>query len=718
MRLRFSPMQKIVAGLLGLGGVLLVSIPTLAQPTDQLPAAFDFQSRPDLVTARDNAVVAWQGPAGVPNGRALLINFPLANYPNAYWSPGVGQFWNFANTPTLAIDLANPGTEPVNFNIRVDDDQPVWTPVPAHTLGAGAVLAAGASTTYFLDLAHADDPMNHGMQAGPPVPARNGMTQLLGSGVINPAHVIGFQIFVHQPDSPKQLRVNAIRLLPAATGDRYAGIVDQWGQYTGAEWPGKVHADADLKAAFAHPDQAPNPVPLDQYGGWLGGPTLPATGFFSTVQWQGKWWFVTPAGHLFLSLGVVDPNLKDETTTITGRESMFTGLPSPDGPLGSHYANVGQVFAGPYRTGKTFNFYTANLERKYGPDYASAWFNSTAARLQSWGFNTVSWDGSAAFSGHIPFTLELWLAGGHARIPNGGWTPVDDPFDPKFQQDMDNLLDRQTAAYKNDPWCIGYMVGNEISWGNTNYGGSDRDHYSLAIAALALDARSNAKQAFIMELQAKYGDIGALNAAWRTNFANWDKATAPYTVPATLTDGIKADLGTFLAADATQWFQVVHQALQKVAPHQLFLGCRFAQFNPEAVQAAAKECDVLSFNVYEPELVPSHWKFLSELNKPAMITEFSFGSLDSGLFHAGLVDSADQTGRAQMYRNYINSMADNPSFIGAHWFEYVDEPVTGRSFDGENANLGLVSVTDRPYPELTEAARSVNFGVYARRTDH
>jgi hypothetical protein len=43
-----------------------------------------------------------------------------------------------------------------------------------------------------------------------------------------------------------------------------------------------------------------------------------------------------------------------------------------------------------------------------------------------------------------------------------------------------------------------------------------------------------------------------------------------------------------------------------------------------------------------------------------------------------------------------------PELIGTHWFQWADQPSTGR-FDGENYNIGLVDVTDRPYPELVGA---------------
>jgi agarase len=61
-------------------------------------------------------------------------------------------------------------------------------------------------------------------------------------------------------------------------------------------------------------------------------------------------------------------------------------------------------------------------------------------------------------------------------------------------------------------------------------------------------------------------------------------------------------------------------------------------------------------------------------------------------------------------------VADNPAFVGAHWFQYVDEPLTGRPYDGENYNIGFVTVTDTPYPEMVQAARQVLSEVYKQRS--
>jgi hypothetical protein len=65
----------------------------------------------------------------------------------------------------------------------------------------------------------------------------------------------------------------------------------------------------------------------------------------------------------------------------------------------------------------------------------------------------------------------------------------------------------------------------------------------------------------------------------------------------------------------------------------------------------------------------------------------------------------------QAYETYVRSALARPEIVGVHWFQYIDEPLTGR-FDGENYNIGFVDVTDTPYPELRDAARRVNNSIY------
>ena len=152
--------------------------------------------------------------------------------------------------------------------------------------------------------------------------------------------------------------------------------------------------------------------------------------------------------------------------------------------------------------------------------------------------------------------------------------------------------------------------------------------------------------------------------------------------------------------------------MKRSAPHTLYLGCRFAWVNDRAVRAAGKFCDLISFNRYQKTL--DGLRLPNGVDLPVVIGEFHFGALDRGMFHTGLVATASQDDRADAYRSYVRSALRHPQIVGTHWFEFGDEPVTGRG-DGENYQIGFVDVCDTPYVETIAASRDIGEAMYRYR---
>lgn len=152
---------------------------------------------------------------------------------------------------------------------------------------------------------------------------------------------------------------------------------------------------------------------------------------------------------------------------------------------------------------------------------------------------------------------------------------------------------KQHLASIDDPWCLGYFVDNELSWGDTT---------ALALGTLTSPPEQKAKQVFIADLKAKYDTIEALNKVWKTEYASWDALLTSTTAPA-IPDA-RADLETFFEKVADTYFIKVRQALKEYAPNHLYLGCRLmgGTVNPIAAQASTRHCDVVSFNIYEQQL--------------------------------------------------------------------------------------------------------------------
>jgi agarase len=87
------------------------------------------------------------------------------------------------------------------------------------------------------------------------------------------------------------------------------------------------------------------------------------------------------------------------------------------------------------------------------------------------------------------------------------------------------------------------------------------------------------------------------------------------------------------------------------------------------------------------------------------------------MFHTGLVPTASQEERAQAYTDYVTGALDHPQFVGCHWFQYQDEPTTGRVYDEENYQIGFVDIADTPYRELVFSSRAIGSAMYQVRAN-
>jgi len=626
----------------------------------------------------------------------LKVDFGTRDaWPNVNWKAPGENGWDWSNYEALVFTIQNPSDEKISFHVKIGD---IGKDGKRKSTQISGLAEAGQTGRFYVSLQSRDLREKARMRVLPPLKGDYGT--LLGQGV-EPNNIREFQIFRSNPKTPSTLIIKSITLEGQAGNVNLDGIIDQYGQYTREDWPGKVKTDADLIAQknAEDADLKANPGTSDRskWGGWLGGPRLKATGFFRTEQVDGKWWMVDPDGYLFISVGidVVRPNL---STIVRGREAMFNWLPKAGDPLAK------------YGSGNDYDFLRANLERKYGGDIDAISEKRSIERLKSWGFNTIgNWTPERlGKENQFPYVVAVGTKGGFATVPGHRGGKMPDPFDPAFAGDVDKNLTPKAAAAKGDPACIGYFFDNELPWGMPNL---DNERYVLAVGALSLGPESPAKKAFVELVKGRYASIQEFNVAWGTTLNSWDELSAPLKVPASIkSPEQRRDFSDFLTIYAEKYFQVVSSAIKRQDPNHLYLGCRFAfWFTPEAVKASAKYVDAISFNIYGWN--PNTYRFAQELGKPCIIGEFHFGSTDRGMF-TGNMSVKDQNARGESYYKYIQDVLSEPAFIGAHWFQYYDEPTTGRGSDGENFNIGFLNIADAPYPELVDSARKANAQIY------
>jgi hypothetical protein len=500
-------------------------------------------------------------------------------------------------------------------------------------------------------------------------------------------------------------------VVPADTTDaKFFPLIDEFGQYRHADWPGKTHSTSELvkhkDAEAADLAQNPGPAEWDTYGGWKSGPQLSASGRFRVEKYDGKWWLVDPEGRLFWSHGIDCVDMSWSTTPITDRESWFASLPAKDSALRKFYGR-GEWAPHNYYEGKsyeTYDFSGANLQHKYGDNWQKQFRELVHRRLRSWGMNTIgNWSDASIYGMRkTPYVVTIHSNGRTLEGSQGYWGKFADVFDSSFAQSIRADIARHRATSSGDPWRLGCFVDNELSWG---------DELSLAQAALTSRSDQPAKIAFLADLKAKYSSIEQLNAAWGTHHSSWEALQENRTAP----DAKKThdDLAAFASKTAERYFRTCRDEVKRADANALYLGCRFAWVNDRAVRAAGKFCDVISFNRYQKSV--ADLRLPEGVDRPMMIGEFHFGALDRGMFHTGLVATVSQKERADAYRRYVRSAISHPRIVGTHWFQFGDEAVTGRG-DGENYQIGFIDVCDTPYAETIAGSREIGSQLYDLRS--
>lgn len=627
--------------------------------------------------------------------------------------------WRWSGQGELRLRVQNAMAWAVTLEVEVDSGA-------GHVLHATVGIPAGPAQTLAIPL-HATSPRAFGMQAGPPGPFDDAGRRMLVAttveGALDLATVRAVRLSVPAPNAAQSILFGKLDVVAgdAALHDAYAGIVDRYGQYTRGTWPEKIADDAALRAAVK---QAPPPAPADgtdRYGGRLD-VSLCRTGWFHTQKAAGRWWLATPDGHGFFSLGVNAVAADQGRSYVQGRAYMFRRLPSDRGAWAAFWgssderrADRGASAGLADNHGRWLDFYAANLYRIDGGDWLAAWRKRTLARLGAWGFNTLGdWSDTALGAMHrLAYTRSIDITGDYGNVSSGYdyWGRMPDPFDPRFAQAVDAAVAKAARGVRDDPWLLGYFADNELAWA----GIGPQGRWGLAMGTLRGEARSPAKQAFIAVLKKKYGTPQKLAAAWGIALDGWpalDATGFAAPPPDAAHPAVADDYGAWLRRYADTYFRIVAQAIHRADPHHLFLGGRFAVNTPEAVAACARYCDVVSFNVYAD--LPQHGfdaAALRRLDKPVLITEFHFGSDDRGPFGKGVASVWNEAQRGQAYARYVQAAAADPSIVGAHWFEYADEPVTGRLLDGENSHIGLVGITDVPFHGFVEAVRKANLSL-------
>lgn len=487
-------------------------------------------------------------------------------------------------------------------------------------------------------------------------------------------------IRMRAPIGHSEFEIRSIALAVDDPGDEYLEAtpsVDSFGQWNLGDYEGKIHSLEQLQQEWAAEEaetDSAEAFDYSRYGGYLR-KQVKATGFFRTEMVDGRWWFVDPEGYLFLSVGVdcVAAGRGGNAKEVDKRRNMYGELPpmellsgNPQNRTDNRSQNRAEnrpqnrVENRPDRR-NDYDFGRWNLYRRYGENFREKGNEMVIRRMERWGINTIgNWsDGEIMAMNRKAFMVTMRTAG-----VERGLMGFADVYAPDFREKLEEAMKGFVTRYKDNPWLIGYFVGNEPSW---------------------LDQEERLSELI-------------LNGGDRPIKTEFQKFLLAGDTPERRREFIYDAFRTYLRA--------VKEAQLKYDPNHLNLGYRFgsiANMSEELLSICRESFDVLSFNCYH--LVPGKEmmdRALAITGLPMIIGEYHFGTVDRSLAQSlWQVDSQEERGVA--YRYYTENGYAHPGLIGTAYFQWSDQDLTGRRNDGENYNCGLVDVTDRPYAHQVNA---------------
>jgi hypothetical protein len=286
---------------------------------------------------------------------------------------------------------------------------------------------------------------------------------------------------------------------------------------------------------------------------------------------------------------------------------------------------------------------------------------------------------------------------GRGEIPSLVRHP--DGFDPAIRARWTELLKKQVEPRKNDSYLIGWSVGNEF---DENIAAAD----VVKIMAMAADVPAR-RALYEHALNQLYnGDEDKLRGAWK------DGAPPP-----------PSDVEQMRRFYADAYYRFIYETVKSIDPAHLYLGMWVTPnwwANEADWDLIAPHCDVIGYDHYAKEFAAEPVRrLLAKHDKPVLCGEFSCPPDYSGERGFGRYPNSSTTEAeaGEHYAKWLRAAAREPKCVGVFYFQYRDQPITGRGplpgpatdlVHGENFAFGIVDVTDRLKWEFAEKVRDAN----------
>ncbi|MBK7930040.1 MAG: hypothetical protein IPJ98_21990 [Bryobacterales bacterium] len=182
---------------------------------------------------------------------------------------------------------------------------------------------------------------------------------------------------------------------------------------------------------------------FDRYGG-VRAIRGKRTGWFHVEEMEGRWFFVTPEGNAFFSLGVTHAAeciRRDERSLFVSR-------------YGGSETRLSEFFL---------------------------------ARFQEWGYNSAGYGPLPAMETKFPYVATIWTEGPRS-FSAGVQSDNTDIFDPAVRERLRRTVREAAARHAGNPFCLGYVFIDLPVWDPAFRGADGQGSYVDFMRALPASA--------------------------------------------------------------------------------------------------------------------------------------------------------------------------------------------------------------------------------------
>jgi glyoxylase-like metal-dependent hydrolase (beta-lactamase superfamily II) len=408
--------------------------------------------------------------------------------------------------------------------------------------------------------------------------------------------------------------------------------------------------------------------------------TIGAKGFFRLKKEKGVWWFLSPEGNKFVSLGInhIEPVLlSSDTNKALFMEKYGNDLIGPGGR--------------PNNRGKA----------------AQRWLEDSMNLVQQWGFNSLGVHNPIPQS-RMPYVAKFRPA----RID--GWAGLNrqymDPFAIETQKFIEERAEQWCARHKDDTMILGISLNDMPQWQT-----SPKEIHAWVQFCMELDETSPGKKKWVEVLQGHYSNLAAAAAAYGIEASSWNGFLERTSWPEPAQpEKVFQDVQVFLPLIADNWFHSMVTALRKYDHNHLIFGDKF-----EGKRNLPLWLDLIIMKYFDLAYIqwydyahiqtPRLKKLYEITGKPILMGDSSFSCPNPNNPRPKGVHVGSQKEVGNAYYTYLHSVMEEPYVVGWHFCGFIEgSPDLKKHHYYFSIQNGLLKPDGTPYQEAIDRVVAAN----------